>query len=88
MSFLLHDAYFPFVLPVPEEPEEPSEEPGVSDASTQTEECLALQLGLVILDCADRSVVLNFLSHKSVKFGNTITDTRNTITDHKPPNSK
>lgn len=85
MSFLLHDAYFPFVLPVPE-PE--PEEPGVSDASTQTEECLALQLGLVILDCADRSVVLNFLSHKSVKFNttrNTITDT---ITDHKPPNSK
>ena len=71
MSFLLHDAYFPFILPVvPEEPVEPE----VSDASTQTKECLALQLGLVILDRADRSVVLNFLSNESVKFSNTNTD--------------
>ena len=71
MSFLLHDAYFPFMLPVV--PEEPSGEPGVSDASTQTEECLALQLGLVILERGDRSVVLNFLSNESVKFSNTDT---------------
>ena len=79
MSFLLHDAYFPFILSVvPEEPREPSGEPSgepeLSDASTQTEECLALQLGLVILDRADRSLVLNFLSNESVKFSITNTD--------------